>query len=58
MDRNKIEEVFNAANSRDYYKSWEEVDICNFAEHIYKLTRQETLAEVKAALDKLQEGKK
>jgi hypothetical protein len=58
MDRNKIEEEFNAANSRDYYKSWEEVDVCDFAEHIAKLSRQETLAEVKATLDKMQEGKK
>ena len=58
MDRKKIEDAFNEANSRDYYKSWEEVDVCDFAEHIAKLTRKETLNEVKAALDKMQEGKK
>jgi hypothetical protein len=58
MDRGRIEfeiEDFFCVALIDGYTS---SDIIKFAEHIAKLSRQETLSEVKAALDKLQDGKK
>ncbi len=54
MDRNQIE-----IEAEKYCPLNINIEIfIEFAEHIAKLTRQETLSEVKAALDKMQDGKK
>ena len=55
MDRKRIE-----LESRYFCWESEEIKDCAviFAEYIANISRQETLAEVKSALDRMQEGKK
>jgi hypothetical protein len=54
MDMKRIEleaKNFFCVDLIDHYTF---LDMLKFSEHIYKLTRQETIYEVKAAMDKMQ----